>query len=182
MATNVSKNKYELYPLGKFKDIIRKTIVGDLDCQDIILGEKCADLEKYDAYDILMGNKNLGLEGQVKDRLAMLSTQLTAKTYVMVDTIISNMDSKYIKTIDIYIEVYSHLSFIDLSVDENDKFVQKGYLGNRVDILLDMICRLLTSKTMGIGETRIKSLRPMSYIQPTPDYYGKTIILTVPEF
>lgn len=179
-----SRNRIELYPLGKIKGDIINMICENQDCVDLILGENNADLAKgYDVEDILLGNKKLSLDGQIKDRLVMLETQYQTKTYVFIDTYVSNAETTTIKTINIVIDVFTHLSSIDLSPTEKIKFQDKGFYGNRVDVLLDGISRMFNKKEgLGIGLTLFTTIRPMKIIQPTKDHYGRSTTYEIKDF
>lgn len=184
MAYDISKNRIELYSLGKYKDIIIKAVTNDDTCVDLILGENNPDLAKnYDAYDILVGDKILGLSGHIKNRLAMLQVQYETKTYMFIDTYVSEAPTTSNKTINIVVEFFTHLSIIDLSDSEKEKYYPMGLIGNRVDVLLDQFCRLFDKKNnLGIGKTLLKPISPMKFIQPTENYYGKSLVLTVVDF
>lgn len=184
MAYNISSNKIELYPLGKYKDIIIKAVTSDDVCSELLLGENNPSIAKgYDVYDVLVGDTSLNLSGHIKNRLAMLLTQYETKTYMLIDTYVSEATTTSNKTINIIVEFFTHLSIIDLSNDEKEKYYPMGFMGNRIDVLLDQFCRLFDKKNnLGIGKTLLKPLSPMKIIQPTADYYGKSLILTVVEF
>lgn len=183
MSYNIEKNEIELYSLGKIKDIIIKEIANDPDCADLILGENNPDINEYDAYDLLTGNSRLAIDGCIKNRLSLLTAQVTTKTYVLLDTYISEARTTQTKLINIVLNVFTHLSIIDLTNTESQKFYQKGYYGNRIDCTLDAISRLIDKKSnLGIGKTLIKPSASMKIINPLENYYGKSIIFEVYDF
>ena len=180
---NKSQNKIELYPLGKCKDVIKKMLADDSDVVDLLLGENNPEVLLYDLDDILFGNTGLKLEGQIKDVLFVDTTLLTSKTYIMMDTIVSNMISAgKFKNITVRMNVFTHSSLLKLSNTEATKYKDRFY-GNRIDCLIDAIARCLDgSKKFGIGELQLSSGNPVSIVQPDVKYYGKTLSFTFCDF
>ena len=178
-----SKNRIQLYPLGKYKDFIRKELAHDEDIQAIMLGENNDETASYDPYDILMGDSTLKLEGQIRDVLYLDETQLKTKVYILMDTFVDEVVNDKIKLITIKMNVFAHNSLMKLSETEAIKYYNQGHYGNRIDILLDMVCRKLNgSLEFGIGQLELKPRVPISVIQPTTQHYGKSILFSAYEF
>ncbi|MDR2277371.1 MAG: hypothetical protein LBE23_05890 [Vagococcus sp.] len=166
MSVNKSANQIELFPLGKDKDIIYKALMKNEDLCELVLGEN---------------NKTGNFKNHFYNRLIIDTTQLEAKTYITMDTVIDRVDKKT-KCIGIIIDVFSSLRSVDLTTSEQIKFYKKSYFGNRIDILLDIIKRTVSDLDIGIGETTLNPINPVKIIQPTPEFYGKRIIFQAYDF
>jgi hypothetical protein len=87
------------------------------------------------------------------------------------------------KCIEITLDVFAHLSMLQLPIEEALKYRSQGYLGNRIDILVDNIIRCLKGSTeYGVGELQLRDRNSMSISQPNPNYYGKYIAFHVYDF
>jgi hypothetical protein len=99
------------------------------------------------------------------------------------DTYIPLVENFSIKEIGIVINVFCENSLIDLSTTDKNKFVKKGYFGNRVDMLIDAIDRCVNGKTgVGIGKIKLKPRNPIGIYKPQNGYYGKSLEYTVTDF
>ncbi len=102
-------------------------------------------------------------------------TQTEAQSYICVESALSGMGSRTIKNIELTIWVQCHRDIME--------YTHKGYLGTRIDILTDMVEQTLrehiSNKRVGIGHFEIRSAR---HFFPHNKYYGRELILTVPEF
>ena len=156
-----SKNMIELYPLGKDKDIIYKALSGNKDLVALVLGEN-------------------NLTDKFKDRffntLFVDTEQLTANTYITIDTEIVNAENRNTKCIAITMDIFTALSMIPLTLAEQNKYYSLNYFGNRVDICLDMIKRIISDLDIGIGATTLAPRNPVRIVQPTISHYGKRIV------
>lgn len=167
MATNKNKNQIELFPLGKNKDIIYKALLNSRDVCDLVLGENSKD----DAFAAHYFNT-----------LIIDTTQLETKTYITLDTIVSKAENKKIKCIDIIMDVFSSLPTLALTPAEQINFYEKGYFGNRIDVLIDAIKREISDLDIGIGNVTLKPNNPISIVQPTDKHYGKRVIYQCYDF
>lgn len=159
MSVNKSKNRVELYPLGKNKDLIYNALMQNQDFVDLVLGE----------------NPTTKFNEHFYNTLIIDTTQLDAKTYITIDTTVAEMRNKNIKTIEIVIDFFAPLSLIELSTSEMNRYYDSGYFGNRIDVGLDIIKRTVSDMDIGIGNTNLAPSRPVTIIQPTEKFYGKRI-------
>jgi hypothetical protein len=188
---NKSANQIELYPLGKIKTILRQTLSNDSTIQELILGENNEQLNTYESYDILMGDKSQGLEGQIKNNLFIKDTQDETKTFILMDSYSGKIEGK-LKQIIVAMYIFSHNSLLTLSDTEAEKFFNLGLFGNRVDCLIDQVSRVISNinyatvddkpKSIGIGKIQLASTQQGKIYQPNDNYYGKTLIFEVWDF
>jgi len=165
----VNKNKKQigLFPLAKAKDKIIKMIDAREDIKSLILGENSTEqnLDEH-IFDVLYVNKVLDKVG----------------TYVTLDTrlIDANLNTSLI---EIIINVFSHLECVELSNNEKRQFYNQGYFGNRIDVLIDLISRMLCGNNeFGIGRLDYRSKNPIDIIRPSTEHYGKCIYLYMYDF
>jgi len=165
---NRSKNQVELYVLGRSKDLIIKKIISDVNITNLI--------------DKDISPPNL-IHNNIFDTLVIDLTQNEAKTYITMDAIVSSVENKHIKSIDIIVNIFTHLSLKRLSRLEQEKYYTSGFFGNRIDVLADLVVRMLDgSKEFGIGELGLRPRNPISIIQPTSEYYGKSLVFQTFDF
>ena len=164
---NKSKNRIELYPLGRDKKIIYETLLNNNDVVSLVLGED---------------NTTGSFKEHFFDTLFVNTAQLEAKTYITIDTEVVNAENTKIKCIAITIDIFSALSLIQLSTTEQIKYYKLGYYGNRIDVTLDAVKRAITDLDVGIGNITLAPRNPVRIIQPTEKFYGKRMILYTYDF
>ena len=148
-------NAIELYPLGKIKDRIKTMFLNDEDICTLLV------------------NKNDPETAALHDNLFISETQSDVRTYIVMDTFVSNCESLKIKEVQTTIQVFTHNTLIALPNGEMPKYQAKGYFGNRIDILCDAIARCLNgSLEFGIGSMQLVQRSPIRLIQPNSNYYG----------
>lgn len=172
---NYSRNQTNLFPLGKNKDILVKTFSADDNLVSLLMPD----------YDPLTSTQDLDvlLKDHIYKTISIDNTQGISRAYICIDTYVPSTESDFIKEVGIVINVFCHNDLIDLSTTENNKFVKLGYYGNRVDMLLDCIDRLINGKSgVGIGKVRLRPRNPVGIYTPTNGYYGKSIEYVVTDF
>ena len=102
-----SKNRIELYPLGRDKKLIYDALSRNQDVVDLVLGEK---------------NTIETFKSRFSDTLFVDTTQLAAKTYITMDTEIVSAENTKIKCIAITIDIFTDLSLIQLTGSEQSKY------------------------------------------------------------
>jgi len=162
-----SKNRIELYPLGRDKDIIYKALSSNQDLVNLVLGEN-------------------NTTGKFKDHffntLFVDTETLEADTYITMDTEVINADNIHTKCIAITIDTFTALSMIPLTLSEQGKYYSMNLFGNRIDVLIDMIKRIVSDLDIGIGQITLAPRNPVRIIQPTSKHYGKRLTLHVYDF
>ena len=166
---NKSRERVGLYPLGMCKNAIINIIENDKDMKALITGyENFTGKLKYD---------------YVYDSLVIDLTQEKTKTYITMDAVVSSIESRTIKGIEITIDIFTHLSLKELTFDEQKRYYSQGYMGNRIDVLSDMLYRKLSgNEDFGIGELQLRARNPMSIFQPHAKYYGKALVFQMFDF
>lgn len=172
---DMTQNQTNLYPLGKDKDIVIKTFMKNEDMVSLILPN----------YDEATATEDLDviLKEHLFKTISIDNAQIEKKVYVCVETYVPEIENDAIKKIAIIINVFAHQSLIDLSVKEQAKFLTKGYYGNRVDMLIDVIDRCLNGKrNVGLGRLRLRPRNPIGILQPVNGYYGKSLEYIISDF
>lgn len=172
---DMTKNQTNLYPLGKDKDLIIKELSKDLNLVGLLIP----------GYDPKACTTDLDilLKEHIYKTVSIENTEIAAKSYICIETYVSNVVDDAVKDIGIIINVFCHKSLVDLPTADNNKMVKNGYAGNRVDQIVDCIDRNLNGKLgMGIGRIRLKPRTPITIIQPANGYYGKCIEYIVSDF
>lgn len=109
---------------------------------------------------------------QVFPYLYVDETQIEVLPYICLEVDIPRIPTHTIKDMKITVWAYCHKECMRYSLPE--------YLGTRVDILADIIERLLSdSDDFGIGHLHLESV---TYIFPQNKYYGKQMVFTIPDF
>ena len=99
-------------------------------------------------------------------------TQTEVKTYLCLEVLVPSSPSREIKTVKIIIWAYCHKNCM--------RYSKKGFVGPRVDIIADMIERILrNSDLFGIGKVELANV---DYISPANKFYGKQLIFYAHDF
>lgn len=162
---NKSKNRIELYPLGRDKKLIYDALSNN---QDVV--------------DLVLSGTTDTFKSRFSDTLFIDSTQLSAKTYITMDTEIVSAENTKIKCIAITIDVFTDLSIISLTSDEQKRYYSSGYYGNRIDTTIDAVKRAISDLDIGIGEITLAPRSPIKIIRPTEKHYGKRLIFYTYDF
>ena len=106
----------------------------------------------------------------------------------------TNYDSKTVKNVIIQFNVYCHKDGLDTITDEDREFYEsmkaKGYRGNRVDMVIAAIMRIVdTTKyirdkngvSYGIGRPSLVPRESILSYEPNYYFYGKQLLYQIPE-
>jgi hypothetical protein len=172
---NIIRNQINLFPLGKDKDILVKSFSADENLVSLLMPNYNPSTATEDL-DII-------LKDHIYKTISIDNTEGESRAYICIDTYVPTIEGDFIKEIGIVINVFCHRSLIDLSSAENNKFVKLGLFGNRIDMLVDCIDRILNGKTgIGIGKVRLRPRNPIGIYTPTNGYYGKSMEYVVTDF
>lgn len=161
-----SKNRHELYVLGKSKEVVINKLNQSDDLVSLVLGEGIP------IEDIINTN--------IFDTLVIDLTQNEAKTYITMESIVSSIENNKIKSIELTIDVFTHLSCRTLTDDEKIKYTALGLYGNRIDCVVDLVARTIKDdESIGVSQLKFRERNPMTIIQPNSNYYGKRLYFTV---
>lgn len=164
-----SKNRIQLYPLGKLKDSVKKLLLANENICSLLVGS----------------NDPIAAASQIYDNLYIDGSQDIAKTYILMDTIVQSAQNINIKEIQLIFNIFTHVTMISLTSQERNNYYNKGYYGNRVDVLIDAVARELNGNPdFGLGLVNLIPRSPMKIIQPSSNtkYYGKQIVFSVYDF
>ena len=93
--------------------------------------------------------------------------------FVCVETVCRGTN-RTVKSMDLYIWIFVHRNCMQMESNI------KSYMGNRADVLTDIIERLLRdSDDLGIGKP---SLDDIDYTVPQSSYYGRQLKYSIPDF
>lgn len=150
-----------LKDIGIYKNRLLSHFLSNTDFCDVMLQKK-----DYTDDDI----DNL-MYSQLFPYLYVDGTQTEVMPYVDIE-IVMNAGSGTVKNMLLYVDTFAHKDCMVCN--------QKGYLGNRCDILADIIERSLHDcKDFGIGRFQLLSV---GYLNVSSDYYGRRMIFSVPDF
>ena len=111
---------------------------------------------------------------QIFDYPYVDGTQEEVMPFVCVETVCRGTN-RTIKSMDLYIWIFVHRDCMQM----NKQHI-KTYMGNRADVLMDIIERLLRgSNDLGIGNL---SLLDIGYTIPQSKYFGRQIRYNIPDF
>lgn len=130
-------------------------------------------------------------QGQVFDHNFVDETTTDQKTFVFVETDIDSIRQKFFIDFNLYICVFTSKDLVRITDDTipsiNDVEMMGynvGHYGNRVDILCDVIDRILYSnqKIRGIGDVEPAKRDFCTIYSPNNKYYGKRLKYTISNF
>ena len=124
-------------------------------------------------------NGNILFKGQLFPYFYTDGSNEDAKTFILVDDIVSSIDNNGIfKSVKIFVYAFTHKSLVKLTSKEKIKYKQLGYKGVcRTDVLATAIDNILNkSKIFGLKELKIDKVD--IYKPSTNDFYGRTLIYT----
>ena len=110
---------------------------------------------------------------QIFPYLYVDETQTVVLPYLCIEVDIPRIPTNAIKDMNIIVWVYCH--------KDGMKYSKEGFIGTKVDILGDMVERLLSdSDAFGIGKLHLNSVTYMN--SGNSKYYGKQLLFSCPDF
>lgn len=182
--------------LSKYINKIIKIIINSDDCIQLI---SPIENESFDVEDVLLGGKFnftkydpvkkehittvIDLQPYIYDFCYTIGTTDKEKVFICVDVTVDSMTNKFLTDFSLHIYVYAPKTMNRLSTFSTPtqfEMEQKGYYGNRINMLCSALDRKLNgNSTFGIGNVKLSNRNPVTIFCPNPDYYGKHIIYTV---
>lgn len=108
------------------------------------------------------------------------------RTFICMETTATLIPNRRIKNISLQIFVYSHHDILNLSNEESAYFVKKGLAGNRCDMVMMAINRLMFNqeigRSFGIGSVDFADRYPISTNVPNNKYYGRVLSYVISDF
>ena len=144
--------------------------------------------------DMLLGGvwffngKKYEEQGQIFDHNFVDETTTEQKTFVFVETDIDMIRQNLFTDFNLYVCVFTDKSLIRITDDTipsiNDVEIMGyncGHYGNRVDILCDVVDRILNGnqKIKGIGDVEPAQRGFCTIYSPSNKYYGKCLKYTI---
>lgn len=110
---------------------------------------------------------------QIFDYPYVDGTQEEVMPYVCIETVCRGTN-RTTKSMDLYVWIFVHRNC--MKMDKNIK----SYMGNRADVLADIVERLLRdADDLGIGKP---SLDDIGYTVPQSSYFGRQLKYSIPDF
>ena len=151
-----------LKDIGVYKNRLLTTIIKSEDICELILGK---DYDKTNVDEKIMYDN-------IFPYLYVDETQTEAKTYICIEVSVPRTHDFTYKDMIVDVWCYCHKSSM--------KYSKKGFLGTRVDILSDMVDRLLnSSNNYGIGRLKLDSCVPINI---SKTHYGRHLTYKCAEF
>lgn len=151
-----------LRDIGTYKNTLISTFVNSHDICSVLLDKD--DYTEEDTDNIVYS--------QIFPYLYADDTQTEVLSYLCCEVDIPRVPTGTIKDAKVIIWIYAHKRCM--------KYAKKGYVGTRVDVLSDMVEKLLRdSYEFGIGKLQLSSVINFS---PIRGYYGRQIVFNMPEF
>lgn len=137
-------------------------------------------LESDDFAEVMLRKKDFtedekyDMEGtQIFDYPYVDGTQIEVMPYVCIETVCRGTN-RTVKSMDLYVWIFVHRDC--MKMEQN----KKSYMGNRADVLADIVERLLRDSTdLGIGNP---SLDDVGYTVPQSSYFGRQLKYSIPDF
>lgn len=130
--------------------------------------------------------KNVTLLGHCFDTPYLDGTIPDNRSAIFIETFVSDLKNRYIKTIRVDVSIISHKDAVSISEADKTYFNNIGVYGNRVDCACQVINSALLdpdiSKLFGIGDISMVENNPIRLYMPNDKFYGKVISYVYPTF
>ena len=151
-----------LHDVGLYKNRLINIMLNNSDICKLLLDDENITTEKVDSL----------IYTQIFPYLFVVNTQTQKLTYLCIEIDIPKVPTRTIKYMKLTIWTYSHRDCMPYS--------KKGFLGTRVDILVDMVERTLKdSNEFGIGKWKLDYV---TRFFPHSSYYGKEMVFSISDF
>lgn len=152
-----------LQDIGLYKNAMLTTLLSSPDICECLLDKDDVTEEECDGL----------LYSQVFPYLYIDETQYAAKAYICVEVDGAAFPTRMVKDMKVIVWVVCSKKWIPYS--------RKGYVGTRVDVLSDMIERLVrNSNEYGIGKLYLESVTYLANVNSK--YYARQMVFTMPDF
>lgn len=182
-----------LYIASNYKNTIINLLIKNKDFITLMNPQKPPN-KNISTEDMLLGGawffngKKYEEQGQIFDHNFVEDTTTEEKTFVFVETDIDMIYQKLFTDFNLYICAFTSKNLIRITDDTipsiNDIEMMgynAGHYGNRIDILCDVIDRILNGnkKIKGIGDIEPAQRGFCSIFSPSNKYYGKCLKYTI---
>ena len=177
------------YTASNYKNTIIRLLLKDDDFISLMNPQKPPH-ESISTEKILLGGERFidgekyAEQGQVFDYNFVDDTTVDKKTFVFVETDIDAIREDLFTDFNLYVCIFADKSIIRITDDTIPSLrdIEKmgynaGYYGNRIDILCDIVDRILNgnSKIKGIGDIKPAKKGFCTIYSPNNKYYGKCL-------
>lgn len=182
-----------LYAASNYKNTIINLLLKNKDFVTLMNPPKSPH-KNISTEDMLLGGvwffngKKYEEQGQIFDHNFVDETTTEQKTFVFVETDIDMIRQNLFTDFNLYVCVFTDKSLIRITDDTipsiNDVEIMGyncGHYGNRVDILCDVVDRILNGnqKIKGIGDVEPAQRGFCTIYSPSNKYYGKCLKYTI---
>lgn len=162
MEVSVINEGSILKDMGSYKNTLLSYFINSEDICELMFNKKA-----YTEKDV----DNL-IYSQIFPYLYVDDTQNEVLPYLCIEVGVPRISTGTIKDMKLIIWAYCH--------KDSMRYYKKGYSGTKVDILADMVERVLReSNKFGIGKLQLISCE---HFFPNSKYYGKQLVYNMPDF
>lgn len=158
-----------LKELGRFKNLINPLLYKSEKIRSALLGNDYAD--KFESEDAIIK----ALKEQIKSHIYIDDVVEEMKPFIFYDVVVPYTSSS-MKDVQLVVYIMTHR----LNLDD---YSYRGYQGNRVDIIAQMVEELITDpdicREFGVGKI---SLETVQIFERQKYYYGRILNFKVPNF
>lgn len=183
-----------LWEFGAFKDTLRLLFMNDEIITNLVMPE--LDNSQFTYEQNWKGGKytknRFGhsckevLVGHCFTHPYVEDTVTDTRSFICIETIYPNTYNPTFKDISLQIYIYSHHDILDLSDEEYQNYMKQGFAGNRCDMIMMAINRLMFNKDVcrdfGIGKVSFSERYPINTHVPNNKYYGRILNYNVKDF
>lgn len=187
-----------LYTASNYKTTIINLLL-DNDDFVLLMAPSASPHKQISTKDVLLGGtwlidgKKYEEQGQVFDYDFVDDTIIDEKTFVFVDSKIDDIDRNSFIDFNLYVCVFTAKSLVKVAGDSNPSIYdveEMGYnvgsygYGNRIDILCDIIDRIINNNDTikGIGNIKPAPKGFCKNYSPNNKYYGKCLTYSISNY
>ena len=178
-----------LYNASKYKNVIINLLLNNKDFVTLMNPPRPPH-SQLEAQDMLLGGtwfingKKYEVQGQLFDHNFVDETTDEEKTFVFVETDIDTIRQDLFTDFNLYVCIFSSKALIRITDDTmpsindvEEMGYEVGHYGNRIDILCDVVDRILkgNKKIKGIGDVEPYPRGFCTIYSPNNKFYGKCL-------
>lgn len=191
----IQKIDDDLRSLGSFKDNMLNILYMSEDVRNLTM--PVLDDARFDEHDNFFGRKEIpyynpdtqeteyvDLTGHCFDVPYIDSTITDVRAIITLESFITKINGTHVKEVELDIFAFSHKALIHMSDTEKVSFSNRGYSGNRVDMMVSAIHSAVKKHAydFGIGKIMLNTRNPVTPYMPNQDFYGKKISFLCSDF
>lgn len=169
-----------LYVIGAYKEKVIELLKENVDLQLALTG-KCIgkDTTVKERAEIKKAVDNC-----IYDYAFVPNTITDERIYICVEIVCPYATAGSWKELYTYVYVFTPKNVVNWGESEiADKLINKGYIGNKIDVVTDMVDRTLKGRTdFGLGKIEMAPRDGMQIFSYVDGYYGKQLTYKSTEF